>query len=794
MALEGKINAREKLQEALEGVRTLGDRLKDTVPEKLTTTVRLELDPSSRTTVLAALEAVQKEPLPVPSTAVLRESAWAREREQTRPSRPDREAGPTSGEHAGSGSEAPDGPAPSSQKARRLETRPHPRAWRRASWDGPEDDAAETPSRLKELAQEGWQKLRKGGALHTLRESGRFSARWGEFLEGKPAQEQRAWTNAAARPEGRAVSDAFEGIERAGSRIQQLLQEFRGGGEAALTAAEHLKKAREELLRVGDSGRRAAEALGGPHGESLREELARAQTAAGEGLAGVPESGPKPDSGGDSKPNPRRFLNLLKNPTGSALAALEEGLLSRYGGALSSFFGQGAFRAFSGAGVGGAAGTLGAAAAGAGAVAGGAYAGYRIQLGRANDTGQDAGKALEDLRLSQAQGFDYRGAMWDKDRLRTQDGTPQEAREILHGLGVSLRPTAFKTRNGLRSMTEDVSASADLLGMDAPKLASVAGAAMRSGTVVRGEEGIQRVIALLATWRDEALKHGVTLNERLGVLSQLSAQQVQQTGALTERGFRTLGEASTLMDRSGHPSLQGEAGAGVLNALTRADRTDSQKALLMGAFFDGKHLTPLGRERAQADLRPEDLKALQNAPEGEWGVTRALMETPSALLAASQATARRLNGKPLWLQQGMLGLERVGTVQSLRALEALRGGEDLTGTARLRAVPNGESEALQPEGRGARSVQASSVREEDARASTLTWEAARNLKDFSTDLRDAVRQFSQAVDNFGGYGQHPLSWKERGAALLLGSPATVGLGLQMMTPAPTPIPTPLARR
>ncbi|MBI3131498.1 MAG: hypothetical protein HYZ13_09245 [Acidobacteria bacterium] len=770
MALERKIDARSRLQEALEGVRTLGDRLKDAVPGELTTTVKVQLDPASRTTLLGELENLRQEDPPM-SQARRKEADWAQERST-----------PKEGEDPSTQTSKPKEPDSPPQK-RRFSHRPSPRAWRRATWDGPEDHPEAEPSRLKELAQQGWTKIREGGALHTLREAGRFGTQWGEFLEGEATREQRAWSNTAARPEGRAVSDAMERVERLGTRIGKWLAEIQGGGEGALRAAEHLRKARVELDEVGAAGRRAAEALGGPRGEALREELARAEKSAGEGLPAPSE----PEESG-AKVNPRRFLNLLQDPLGAARTALEEGLLSRYGGALSSFLGQGAWRAFSGGGVGGAAGAVGATVAGAAAVAGGAYAGYRLQLGRASDTVRDAGKALEDARLSQSVGIDYRGSLWEADRLRTKDGTPLEAREILRDLGVSLRPSAFRAPRGLLPLTQDLAASADMLGLEAPKVASLAGAAMRSGTVERGEGGVDRILALLASWREEALRSGLTLNERLGVLSQLSAQQVQQTGFLTERSLRTLGEAADHFDRTGHPSLMGEAGGGVLQALTRSDRNDTQKALLAGEFFDGKHLTKLGWERARADLRPEDLKALIAAPEGEWGVTRALLESPASLLSGAQSLARQVKDLPLWLQQGMLGLERNGTVQSLRAVETLRESEDLTGTARLRRALAGESEELGREARGARSVQASGVRSEDARESTMTWETAVNLKDFSTDMKDAVRQFAQAVDDFGGYGRHPMSWKERGAAVLMGTPGGQGLGAWMWADAQVPKP------
>jgi hypothetical protein len=758
MGLEGKIDARSKLQEALEGVRTLGDRFKDAVPSQVTTTVRLEMDATSRSSVLSELEAARKE------------QAWTQERAVS-PSSPL----PTP---------LPEGEqrAPSSVQERAFGQRPHPRAWRKGEWDKPEDHPDADPKRLQDLASAGWKKLREGGALQTLRESGRFGSRWGELLEGEEAKEQRAWANTSARPEGRKISDAFEGIEQVGSRISKLLKEVRRGGEDAIKAADQLKKAREALKKLGESGQTAAQSLGGPQAAALQEELGRAQKTAEAGLAP-----PEPEEEAGSKVNPRRFLSLLQNPTGSAMAALEEGLLSRYGGALSGFLGQNAWKAFSGSGIGGAGGAAGAGLAGSAAVAAGLYAGYRIQLGRANDTVQDAGKALDDARLSQGQGFDYRGAFWDKDRLRTKDETPLEAREILRGLGVSLRASSFKAPDGLMPFTKDVAAKADLLGLDAPRLASMMGAAMRSGTLERSAIGADRLTNLLSNWRDEALKHGVTMNERLGVISQLSAQSVQQTGFLTERGLRTFGEATSLLDRTEHPSLQGEAGAGVLQSLTRMDRTDPQKALLMSQFFNGKHLTSLGWERAKADLRPEDLEALLNT-EGEWGVTRALMESPSSLLAGSQATARQMGGLPLWLQQGMLGLERNGTVQSLRAIEALRKGDDLSGKSDRPHGLYAESEELSREARGARAAQSSGVHEEDKRASTMTWETAVNLKDFSTDMKDVVRQFAQAVDDFAGTGRHPMTWKERGVSALMASPGTMGFGLSLMNSPVSPSP------
>ena len=620
-----------------------------------------------------------------------------------------------------------------------LSLAPDPRRYHRGNaWDSPEDFPNAPPDGLAIRAHEGWDKIKSGGAYHTLQESGRFGRKWGTFLGGNEKDEQRDWADAAGTPEGKKFSESMEEVEKTGKKIATLLKEIGQGGPGAVKAAEELKKAQAALDELGKAGKAAADGLGGDMGSRLNAELEPLVKKAGAGK--IP--GETQNVNGAT---PQDILGMVRNPMGALQSGLTQSLLSGAAGLSPEILGA--------VGMGG-------------AVAGGAYAGWKFNMARASDAVQDGLDMGDDVRMSRGAGrnFDFRGSYWNKDRNNANaDLDTFGARNIIDSFGFGLgnwkngdgsKGNPNKDMPGLTEKVLDYSLDN---GVKPEAMAGAMGAAVTSGAVDKSAVAMGIYLQQMVGYLQRADANGVRSAESLHAIASLNSAQVQALGKLTDGASHFNMNLLEALDKTGDPALRGERGVGVLTQ-GFGHLSGNQVPMVFSSLLRSGKLNKLVHQR-------HDKPTLQGVDTSESDAILAEslpaqieeLKEDKGLVTAGQLMAWNdpmYNTIPMAFRRNLLGLGSVG-VGRLRSMEKSPGLTPEKILAMGDSVANGKDPLWNPdpnekslsfEGFSAREAGRVQSRTEDGLNTGATMVTAERLKEASENLNEVSLKLSAILD------------------------------------------------
>jgi hypothetical protein len=388
------------------------------------------------------------------------------------------------------------------------------------------------------------------------------------------------------------VEKVFNRIETMATRIGYLMQKIESGKDVTGNAATELERLRNSLEKVAEKGKDAAHSLGDA---GLADKVERAAEAAGEGHGGKAGKA----SVGD-------LQQMMNDPVG----ALKNKMMQRFAAPIAELLGSNIGTLFSGgAGAGMLAGGL---AASAGALATGGMIGWKMNTGWAGKAAGDAQAALRDDRISNSIGsnFDLRGLTFNASRsganLDTKDGqslNSAEVRDVLQGMGIGV--DNLKNADGGHEVINTamrISRNAQGIGVGTDQLASIVGAAVKSGAVAQDVNKMNAYLSEIAGATKEAAKHGVTSAEKLQVIASLNQKTVAETGLLTSSGSRMNMQASAALEATGQAGLKGGMGATMLGQMAGSG-DDTSRAREIGEL--------MGED---GDLKPEYKRMVMDDP------------------------------------------------------------------------------------------------------------------------------------------------------------------------------------
>ncbi len=535
--------------------------------------------------------------------------------------------------------------------------RPGAQRFEGGGYDTPVDYPDLSPEGRGHMAHEAWEKLQTGGGYHLLREAGRFGRIWGHDLKGDDAKDQRQWADAAGTPEGRTFTDAMQGIEGLGAKVAELMKVIAAGGDDAGRAAKELAKAKGALDELGKSGRKAAEGLGGEMGAALKGDLAATEKAAGAGQLPAPQAAPHPaedDQDGTRIPmGGRRLFEFLRHPGESGAGLMQlvgPGLAGRaaFGAADSAWLRLSKMMT---AEVGGVAGALGLGAA----VGGGLALGWGANKAAADDRAQDADDHLRDVQLGSVMGRDWRGDLYDPDRLHVKEEVSDRGinvaamRSVLPVLGVSLKNFKGAPINAYEA-GQSIFEKSHLIGVGPEAMAQTMGAAISSGQVDKSKEGIETYLGQIAGYTQRAADNGVAANVALGSLAQLNQRQVEALGRLTPESGNLHANLLEALDKTGDPALKGEQGARVLMGLGTI-KGETDMALTMG----------MSKEEQRDLFKRHMLKEAEDFDRMDPGDRMAMLAgNPDVVMERKLKALGKggvMAGMPEWIQRERLGID-----------------------------------------------------------------------------------------------------------------------------------------
>lgn len=636
-------------------------------------------------------------------------------------------------------------------------------------WDRPTDYPGQDPTGLGDSR---WQAIRQGGAIHTMRNVGSFYQRWGSALSDQDRSEAGMWAAMTASPAGRKVEDSVSGIERGGKRMAELLADYESAGEgtpAAMRATEQMIKLRAAIEALAATAQDGAESIGGEHGKSMKAEI--------EKVSGLALSGKLPGGSvaGGTTATLSDFMRLANGDvTGAATSIFGSGLLKSLNAALQAETLTGAQAALGG----GLAGAAGIGAAGLGALYGGFKFGWGVQESSAEAGVRDAGKALDDYRLSNSMGagFDLRGLTYTDDRLMIDQGkfayrkniNMPMARRMLSGMGIGAG--GWKDGGeGLLSSADSIYRRALDYGVDDGALSGFVGASIRSGETGRSDRGVERLLHRIGGLIAEGNKQGVSSNEKLGVLVSIRQAEQARTGFITEAGAKIGENLSRITDASGMDWLKGSGGS----------RYNERLAANENPVFNA--MGTLGFLGPDGKLNAEGMAAFIDAVPNDQERQQLLASTGHAYIAQALAAMG-----PNRQKQAVAFLKGRGKEMSMWALQPLLGQGDTPnlGVARyLNVLRHGGDPASMPDALGADKASAAAKKEaEDYKAITamsmMTHEvlettrslaAMKEFIDANFSMEQNKKQVQQLVwdgaDGSRGGRQTPPFWKPSGIPL-----------------------------
>lgn len=569
------------------------------------------------------------------------------------------------------------------------------------NWDRPEDYPGKDPA---SMAASRWASLQQGGAIHTMRNVGSFYQQWGGSLGGQDKEQASMWAAMTASPGGRKVEDAFSGIERGGKKMAELLGEYESAGRgtpAALRATEQMIKLQQAIEGLADAGKEGADSIGGAHGKSMRSEIENISNLA---LAGKLPGGAVPAGGGGLTATMGDFMRLAHGDvTGAATSIFGSGVLKSLNAALTAKDLAGASAALGG-------GASGAAAIGAASLAalyGGFKFGWGIQSSSAEAGMRDAGKALDDYRLSNSlgAGFDLRGLTYTNDRLMVDQSklaymrnlNMPMARRMLGGMG--LGAGGFQGGgDGMLLSADSIYRKALDFGVDDGALSGFVGASIRSGETGRSEGGVDGLLRRIGGLISEGNKNGVASSEKLGVLVSIRQAEQARMGFVTEGSSRYMENVSRVLDAAGPSSLKGQGGAGFMQKLAGNENPVFNSMLALSFIDPNGQLTPEAWTQLVAAYEGDSDRAKRVLSEnGPQWVAQQLASSGGNRMAF---TKRMLNGplagangyvRSAFLMEGRMSLNDAGGLDAITqgrdpaSMEAARGGDKAPDAARKEA-------------------------------------------------------------------------------------------------------------
>jgi hypothetical protein len=531
-----------------------------------------------------------------------------------------------------------------------------------------------------------WSQIKEGGAIHTLREAGRFGGSWLGALQGDEKEEATRWMSLGGRREAFQASESFEGIEKAGRRVAALFREIEKFGEKApesIRAAAEIEKLRARIDELASSGKVAADSLGGAEGARARAEIEAVQRAAGAG-----SMAPPPDErGGLGLPHigVRDLGYMARDPLGAArslasrsiLQAIMQSGLSKALQAPSLAGAGGAMEALGG-GAGGAAGVAGL---GAGALVAGLAAGWKFNSSQASDAVMDAEGKIADVRGSRALGrdFDFRGLTWNPDRMRFREGTgllnARAAFGVLGQMGIGTDNFQGGGMEALR-MADRMRVSALDMGVDEGALASFVGTSMRSGETGRSGQAVTSLLARISGLIEEGNKAGVATSEKLGVLASLRQQEQAATGYVSAESSRITDLMSARLDATGVAALRGQAGLAPMQALAQ-NQNQEFRAMALQQMLDGRGgLSASGKALVDRFLDPETQKLMRAGGADSTAMAQAVLEKPGFRQQFAERFMKEHPELSGFQMQHFLGLTGLSEAQAYSFMGALRTGRD----------------------------------------------------------------------------------------------------------------------
>jgi hypothetical protein len=525
------------------------------------------------------------------------------------------------------------------------------------------------------------------------------------------------------------IDKAFQRIEAMATRIGYLMQKIEGGKDATGNAAQELERLRNSLEKVADKGKEAANAMGD---SGMAGKIDEAAEAAGQGKGGRASGGA---SVGD-------LQSMMNNPIG----ALKNQLMQKFAGPLSEVLGANMGTLISGGlGVGG---TALAAGLGAAALAGGAMVGWKMNTAWAGEAAGDAQAALRDARISNSvgQNFDLRGQTFDSRRvganILTKNGQSldnSEVRTVLQGMGIGL--DNFKG-DAIESAMKQ-SRTALSIGVGTDQIASMVGAAVRSGAVGRDDNKVNAYLAEIAGATKESAKYGVASAEKLAVLASLNAKTQQESGMVSSAQSKLNLQASSALEASGQAPLAGQSGAQVLSDMAGSG-SDDARAREMGFMLDEKgDLLPEWKSKMQAN--PYLVKMYNDFGGGRGGavmVARALLDIEGNRSAVNQRAIRSLRSAGM---NGMNAAQIMGVnVNSSRSAMVAYGGAEANDILTQGTPTDGRDilgDVNSPRGKEqatAHSLVAQKQQSQESRKTGMDFEAAESIIETNHQVSSAM--------------------------------------------------------
>jgi hypothetical protein len=625
------------------------------------------------------------------------------------------------------------------------------------NWDRPED----YPERdLGPMGARRWAAIQQEGGIYALRNAGAFYQRWGGVLGDRDRSEASMWGAIAGSPQGRRVEESFSGIERAGKKMSDLMSEYEQAGRgtpAAMRATEQMVKLHEAIQALAKSGSEAADAIGGDHGGKLKKELEEVTQLASSGKMGGPGA-----SGGGLTGDLVGFMRLAHgDPLGAARSIFGAKFLRRLNAALTADTLGGSFDALGG-------GMAGAAAIGAASLAalyGGFKFGWGLQASSAHDAMGDAGKALDDYRLSNmlGAGTDIRGALYTggpDGRLHLNENSfayrgnlnMLQARRMLTAMGLG----AGGWHGGFESQFttgETIYKKALDFGVDDTALAGVVGASVRGGMTRRGGGSVEQLLSWIGGLIAEGNKNGVASNETLGVIASLGQMEQARMGFVSQSSMRYLSNVTRVFNASGVDALKGQGGLSTIQKLGANQNQVFNTTLALEFLTPDGQLTPAAWKQVVAAMGGDEGRAKELVERlGPQFVAQLLANDPGNKVKWSQSMARAF-GPGAGYQMNHLLFGDNGNIKDFAGLFSLR-GKNLGAMGFPYSDGDKRTAAAQQEASQYENVAALSLMTEEVRKSTM---ALGDMVAFLNAKFPMAMLQSGAASSAWDITKHPLS-------------------------------------
>jgi hypothetical protein len=374
--------------------------------------------------------------------------------------------------------------------------------------------------------------------------------------------------------------------------------------------------------------------------------------------------------------------------------------------------------------------------------------GWKMNTAWAGEAAGDAQAALRDARISNSvgQNFDLRGQTFDSRRvganILTKNGQSldnSEVRTVLQGMGIGL--DNFKG-DAIESAMKQ-SRTALSIGVGTDQIASMVGAAVRSGAVGRDDNKVNAYLAEIAGATKESAKYGVASAEKLAVLASLNAKTQQESGMVSSAQSKLNLQASSALEASGQAPLAGQSGAQVLSDMAGSG-SDDARAREMGFMLDEKgDLLPEWKSKMQAN--PYLVKMYNDFGGGRGGavmVARALLDIEGNRSAVNQRAIRSLRSAGM---NGMNAAQIMGVnVNSSRSAMVAYGGAEANDILTQGTPTDGRDilgDVNSPRGKEqatAHSLVAQKQQSQESRKTGMDFEAAESIIETNHQVSSAM--------------------------------------------------------